>query len=154
MKKRLLAGIIFISIISNIQAAKIGQVIRKQDNMILIRVVNSVLRKGDVITIQRETTNGLIQIGTARVMRVIRNQVGAKVVTLKPGVSIRPGDVITDDNDATSVTSKSSIDYDMIEMNSALEKLLFVSNPYHDQINATEDEFTALEKMWLNLQAD
>ena len=155
MKKSILFIIVLFAWISNIHAATIGHVVKIQNGLILIKFSAPAGKAGDIITIKRETEDGLIIVGRARVIRIAKNYVGAKIVTQQSGVSLKLGDVITDGNDSMALSSPSSFDYQMTDSNFALEKLLFVSNPVPVQNSEVlYDDSTALEKIWLNSRKD
>jgi hypothetical protein len=134
----------------SVHAATIGKVVKVQGSLILIRFESQTGKEGDTVTISRETAEGLVPVGTARVMRMARDQAGAKILTRQPGVSVKPGDLITDRNDSIPLPYSD----EMTDGLSAMEKLLFISNPVPVEGDVEFEESTALEKIWFNMRGE
>ena len=156
MKKWILLIIVLITVWGHaVHAAALGKVIKVQGNLILIRLEPQMAKEGDTIHIDRETDDGLVPVGTARVMRVAGEQAGAKILTRYPGVSVLAGDVITDGKPPYAASVSSPSDFEIIDNNAALEKLLLISNPVPvPETDPEFDEMTALEKIRFNLQTE
>jgi hypothetical protein len=154
-REKMKKSMLFIMIIMagwalSVHAATIGKVVKVQGNLLLIRFESQTGKEGDTVHISRETADGLVPIGTARVMRMTRDQAGAKILTQQPGVSIKPGDLITDVNDSVPLSYSDQ----MADGFSAMEKLLFISNPVPVEGNVEFEKSTALEKIWLNMRGE
>lgn len=154
MKKRMLLIVILITVQGHgVHAATLGKVIKIQGNLILVRFESQKAREGDTVHIDRETDEGLVPVGTARVMRIAGDQAGAKILTRYPGVSVLTGDLITDGKQPYTASASSFSDLEIIDNNAALEKLLLISNPVPVlEIDTGFQEMTALEKIRYQLQ--
>jgi hypothetical protein len=146
-------GMLFIIIIMTgwalaVHAATLGKVVKIQGNLLLIRFDTREAKTGDTVQISRETGNGLVSVGTARVMRIAGDQAGAKILTRQPGLSVEQGDLITDKNDSAGFSSGDEVTDDR----SAMEKLLSISNPFIQDNDAAFEDLTALERLRFNLR--
>lgn len=151
MKKAILYGIMLMLAASCMHAKNIGKVRKVHDGFVLIQAATAIGKPGDVIAIKRQGNDGFVQVGTVKVVRVVRNRVGAKILKQQPGAHIKPGDVVTDGNDSISMASLFSED-ETEDSRSALEKLMLLSNPYYGDDGPVHEDMTALEKIWLDLQ--
>lgn len=95
MKRIILTCLLILAV--GLQAKPSGQVVKIKNSLLLIKCSESIGNKNDLITIKRQTGKGTLKIGTAKIVKIQGNQVVAKILSQKKGVSIATGDFIGED---------------------------------------------------------
>lgn len=128
-----------------LQAKTDGHVAKIKNSLLLIECTGSVGKKGDLITIKRQTGKGILEIGTAKILKVQDNKIIAKILSQKKGIKISIGDFAGEESKSTEMSSYAPREEAMSGSGTPIETMMLQAWPVFP--DNQDHSTTSLEKM-------